>query len=78
MTSMQNICVPRRDKTGAILRQAHLMENSREMTAVSQTVQEITMKKHVNYSFHYNKKQDCLYRVVMAKRRRWKTAKIKL
>ena len=29
------------------------MENSREMTAVSQTVQEILLKKHVHYSVHY-------------------------
>ena len=27
---------------------------------------------------NYNEKQDCLSRVVMAKRHRWKTAKIKL
>ena len=53
MTSVQNICVPRRDKTGVILRQTYLMENSREMTAVSQTVQEILLKKHVHYSVHY-------------------------
>ena len=53
MTSVQNICVPRRDKTGVILRQTYLTENSREMTAVSQTVQEILLKKHVHYSVHY-------------------------
>ena len=29
------------------------MENSREMTAVSQTVQEILLKKHVHYSVQY-------------------------
>ena len=53
MTSGQNICVPRRDKTGVILRQTYLMENSREMTAVSQMVQEILMKMHEHYSVHY-------------------------
>ena len=50
MTSVQNICVPRRDKTGVILRQTYLMENSGwEMTAVSQTVQKILLKKHEHY-----------------------------
>ena len=58
MTSVQNICVPRRDKTGVIkgviLGQTYLMENSREMTAVSQTVQEILLKKQVRYNVHYS------------------------
>ena len=52
MTSVPNVCVPRRDKTGVIVRQTYLMEISREMTAVSQTVQEILLKKYVHYSVH--------------------------
>ena len=36
------------------------------------------IEKNMPFFYNYNKRQDCLSRVVMAKRHRWKTAKIKL